>query len=398
MINFNEPPYMEKSMDYIRKAVENKKICGDGEYTKKCNAWLEEHTGTKKALLTTSCTHATELAAILSEIKPGDEVIMPAYTFVSTADAFVLRGAKAVFVDIRPDTMNINEKLIEQAITEKTKAIVPVHYAGVACEMDTIMDIARRHNLKVVEDAAEQSLANDDSSQTNDDRATAHADICKALILAQQRAGQGHQTVGDSQTQHHIEAGVDALCAGHGGVGAGGTAAAAQLATEEPVQHPDECRRDEDDHHDGVVQGKFLDPAQREEQVVLVHVDGLVGLAHDLQVDGVEGQLGQNTSQNGRYAHKGVEQAGDKAGGQTGQQSDEKRCPDVHAGEQAHNADRAAGAKGTVYGQVSHIQDAVSQVHTNGHDAPDEALRTGTGQGTGQVSKSCKNIQNVFLL
>ena len=101
MINFNEPPYMEKGIDYIRKAVENKKICGDGEYTKKCNTWLEEHTGTKKALLTTSCTHATELAAILSEIKPGDEVIMPAYTFVSTADAFVLRGAKVVFVDIR---------------------------------------------------------------------------------------------------------------------------------------------------------------------------------------------------------------------------------------------------------------------------------------------------------
>lgn len=154
MINFNEPPYMEKSMDYIRKAVENKKICGDGEYTKKCNAWLEEHTGTKKALLTTSCTHATELAAILSEIKPGDEVIMPAYTFVSTADAFVLRGAKAVFVDIRPDTMNIDEKLIEHAITDKTRAIVPVHYAGVSCEMDTILAIAKKYNLLVIEDAA----------------------------------------------------------------------------------------------------------------------------------------------------------------------------------------------------------------------------------------------------
>ena len=155
MINFNEPPYMEKSMDYIRKAVENKKICGDGEYTKKCNAWLEEHTGTKKALLTTSCTHATELAAILSEIKPGDEVIMPAYTFVSTADAFVLRGAKAVFVDIRPDTMNIDEKLIEHAITDKTRAIVPVHYAGVSCEMDTILAIAKKYNLLVIEDAAQ---------------------------------------------------------------------------------------------------------------------------------------------------------------------------------------------------------------------------------------------------
>jgi len=155
MINFNEPPYMEKSIDYIRKAVENKKICGDGEYTKKCNAWLEEHTGTKKALLTTSCTHATELAAILSEIKPGDEVIMPAYTFVSTADAFVLRGAKAVFVDIRPDTMNIDEKLIEHAITDKTRAIVPVHYAGVSCEMDTILAIAKKYNLLGIEDAAQ---------------------------------------------------------------------------------------------------------------------------------------------------------------------------------------------------------------------------------------------------
>lgn len=155
MINFNEPPYMEKSIDYIRKAVENKKICGDGEYTKKCNAWLEEHTGTKKALLTTSCTHATELATILSEIKPGDEVIMPAYTFVSTADAFVLRGAKAVFVDIRPDTMNIDEKLIEHAITDKTRAIVPVHYAGVSCEMDTILAIAKKYNLLVIEDAAQ---------------------------------------------------------------------------------------------------------------------------------------------------------------------------------------------------------------------------------------------------
>lgn len=154
MIDFNQPPYVEKSMDYIRKAVENKKICGDGEFTKKCNAWIEEHTGTKKALLTTSCTHATELAAILSEIKPGDEVIMPSYTFVSTADAFVLRGATAVFVDIRPDTMNIDEKLIENAITDKTRAIVPVHYAGVSCEMDTILEIAKKYNLLVIEDAA----------------------------------------------------------------------------------------------------------------------------------------------------------------------------------------------------------------------------------------------------
>lgn len=156
MINFNVPPYAEKAMDYIRECVENQKICGDGPYTKKCNEWLEEKTGTAKCLLTTSCTHATELAALLlPEIGPGDEVIMPAYTFVSTADAFVLRGAVPVFVDIRPDTMNIDDRLIEEAVTERTKAIVPVHYAGVACEMDTIMDIADRHHLAVIEDAAQ---------------------------------------------------------------------------------------------------------------------------------------------------------------------------------------------------------------------------------------------------
>ena len=148
-IKFNVPPYVDKAADYIQECVKNQKICGDGEYTKKCNAWIEERTGAGKCLLTTSCTHATELAALLCNIRPGDEVIMPAYTFVSTADAFVLRGAVPVFVDIRPDTMNIDETLIEDAITEKTKAIVPVHYAGVACEMDTIMDIAKRHNLKV---------------------------------------------------------------------------------------------------------------------------------------------------------------------------------------------------------------------------------------------------------
>lgn len=158
-INFNVPPFTGKEMDYIRVAVENQKICGDGEFTKKCNAWIEEKTGIAKCLLTTSCTHATELAALLAEIKPGDEVIMPSYTFVSTADAFVLRGAVPVFVDIRPDTMNIDEKLIEAAITEKTKAIVPVHYAGVACEMDTIMDIAKRHNLVVIEDAAQAIMS-----------------------------------------------------------------------------------------------------------------------------------------------------------------------------------------------------------------------------------------------
>ena len=155
MINFNVPPYVETAMDYIQECVKNQKICGDGVYTKKCNAWLEEKTGTNKALLATSCTHATELAAILAGIKAGDEVIMPSYTFVSTADAFVLRGATPVFVDIRPDTMNIDEKKIEAAITDKTVAIVPVHYAGVACEMDTIMDIAKRHNLMVIEDAAQ---------------------------------------------------------------------------------------------------------------------------------------------------------------------------------------------------------------------------------------------------
>ena len=153
--NFNVPPYTGKEAEYIAKAVQNQKICGDGEFTKKCNKWIEEKTGTKKCLLTTSCTHATELAALLLDIKPGDEVIMQSYTFVSTADAFVLRGAVPVFVDIRPDTMNIDEKLIEDAITDKTKAIVPVHYAGVSCEMDTIMDIAERHNLYVVEDAAQ---------------------------------------------------------------------------------------------------------------------------------------------------------------------------------------------------------------------------------------------------
>ncbi len=159
MINFNVPPYTGKEIEYIREAVENQKICGDGPFTKKCSEWIEEKTGTAKCLLTTSCTHATEMAALLTDIKEGDEVIMPSYTFVSTADAFVLRGAKAVFVDIRPDTMNIDEKLIEDAVTEKTRAIVPVHYAGVGCEMDAILDIAKRHNLFVVEDAAQGIMA-----------------------------------------------------------------------------------------------------------------------------------------------------------------------------------------------------------------------------------------------
>ena len=159
MINFNVPPYAEKAYDYIRECVKNQKICGDGMYTKKCNEWIEKKTGTAKCLLTTSCTHATELAALLAQVGPGDEVIMPSFTFVSTADAFVLRGAVPVFVDIRPDTMNLDETLIEAAVTERTKAIVPVHYAGVACEMDTIMDIARRHHLLVIEDAAQAIMS-----------------------------------------------------------------------------------------------------------------------------------------------------------------------------------------------------------------------------------------------
>ena len=154
-INFNVPPFTGKEYDYIKECVQNQKICGDGPYTAKANEWIEKKTGVSKALLTTSCTHATEMAALLAGIKEGDEVIMPSYTFVSTANAFVLRGAKVVFVDIRPDTMNIDENMIEQAITPKTRAIVPVHYAGVGCEMDTILDIAKRHNLFVIEDAAQ---------------------------------------------------------------------------------------------------------------------------------------------------------------------------------------------------------------------------------------------------
>ncbi|MCI9435734.1 MAG: dTDP-4-amino-4,6-dideoxygalactose transaminase [Lachnospiraceae bacterium] len=160
MIKFNVPPHADKAMEYIQECVRNQKICGDGNYTKKCNEWIEKRTGTAKCLLTTSCTHATELAALLlSDLKPGDEVIMPSFTFVSTADAFVLRGAVPVFVDIRPDTMNIDEKLIEAAVTKRTKAIVPVHYAGVACEMDTIMEIADKYHLAVIEDAAQGIMA-----------------------------------------------------------------------------------------------------------------------------------------------------------------------------------------------------------------------------------------------
>lgn len=155
MIPFNRPPYVGTEPEYMMKAISNRKICGDGEFTKKCNAWIEEKTGTSKALLTTSCTQALEMAALLTDVQPGDEVIMPSFTFVSTANAFVMRGAKIVFVDIRPDTQNIDEKLIENAITDRTKAIVPVHYAGVGCEMDTILEIGRKHGIRVVEDAAQ---------------------------------------------------------------------------------------------------------------------------------------------------------------------------------------------------------------------------------------------------
>ena len=159
MINFNVPPVIGKELEYIKVAIENRKICGDGVFTKKCSSWIEQNTGTAKALLTTSCTHATEMSAILADIKEGDEVIMPSYTFVSTADAFVLRGARVVFVDIRPDTMNIDETLIENAITDRTKAIVPVHYAGVACEMDTICSLADKYGLFVIEDAAQAVMS-----------------------------------------------------------------------------------------------------------------------------------------------------------------------------------------------------------------------------------------------
>ncbi len=155
MIRFNMPPCCGNEIDYIEKAISNGKICGDGPITKECSQLFESKFGAKKTLLTTSCTHALEMAAILINIQPGDEVIMPSYTFVSTANAFVLRGARIKFVDIRPDTMNIDEKLIEEAITESTKAIVVVHYAGVSCEMDSILEIANKYNLKVIEDAAQ---------------------------------------------------------------------------------------------------------------------------------------------------------------------------------------------------------------------------------------------------
>lgn len=159
MISFNVPPYVGSEEKYIAQAIASHKICGDGEFTKKCSEWMERRFQAKKVLLTTSCTSALEMAALLCGVQAGDEVIMPSYTFCSTADAFVQRGAKIVFVDVRPDTMNIDERRIEAAVTDRTKVICVVHYAGVACEMDAILDIARRHKLKVVEDAAQGVMA-----------------------------------------------------------------------------------------------------------------------------------------------------------------------------------------------------------------------------------------------
>lgn len=155
MIPFNVPPCVGDELDYVKQAIDSHKICGDGAFTKQCNAWLEERFHAQKVLLTTSGTTALDMAMLLCELKPGDEVILPSYTFSSTATAAVLAGAKLVFVDVRPDTMNIDETKIEAAITERTKVIVVMHYAGVACEMDAIMDLARRHGLMVVEDAAQ---------------------------------------------------------------------------------------------------------------------------------------------------------------------------------------------------------------------------------------------------
>ncbi len=155
MIPFNIPPYTGDEEQYIAAAIKSGKLCGDGQFTKKCSGWLEARTGSAKALLTTSCTDALEMAAVLCGVGAGDEVIMPSYTFPSTADAFVMRGATVVFVDIRPDTMNMDEEKIEAAITDRTKVIAPVHYAGVGCEMDRIMQLARAYGLMVVEDAAQ---------------------------------------------------------------------------------------------------------------------------------------------------------------------------------------------------------------------------------------------------
>lgn len=159
MIPFNLPPRTGQELEYIKEALNSDKISGDGEFSQRCHHWLEAHFQCRKALLTPSCTHALEMAALLLDIKPGDEVLMPSYTFVSTANAFVLRGADIVFVDIRPDTMNIDETLIEAAITDRTRAIVVVHYAGISCEMDTILDISQKYDIAVIEDAAQAIMS-----------------------------------------------------------------------------------------------------------------------------------------------------------------------------------------------------------------------------------------------
>ena len=159
MLPFNKPPLTGNEQQYVLESINSSKISGDGEFTRLCHEWFEDKLQCKKALLTTSCTHALEMTAILLDVQEGDEIIMPSYTFVSTANAFVLRGAKIIFVDIRPDTMNIDETKIEQAITDKTKVIVPVHYAGVGCEMDSIMELAEKYNLFVVEDAAQGMMS-----------------------------------------------------------------------------------------------------------------------------------------------------------------------------------------------------------------------------------------------
>ena len=159
-IGFNRPSLAGRELDYIGQALKNAHLSGDGEFTKRCHAWLEQRLGAPKALLTHSCTAALEMAAILADLRPGDEVIMPSYTFVSTANAFVLRGAVPIFVDIRADTMNLDERLVEAAVTQRTKAICVVHYAGVACNMDAFMAIAERYRLLIIEDAAQALMSN----------------------------------------------------------------------------------------------------------------------------------------------------------------------------------------------------------------------------------------------
>lgn len=157
MIPFNSPPVTGSEIDYMRSAMESGKLSGDGGFTRRCQQWMEQQSGSHKVLLTPSCTASLEMAALLINIVPGDEVIMPSYTFVSTANAFVLRGARIVFVDIRPDTLNIDETRVEAAITDKTRAIVVVHYAGVPCEMDALVRLTEKHKLYLIEDAAQGS-------------------------------------------------------------------------------------------------------------------------------------------------------------------------------------------------------------------------------------------------